>query len=222
CFEWRQAWIFFVLFMLYGCFCYILGWTHIARAKETSLGAFFKIYGLCVMFLSLYIFSFDSLTRYLADEFSLVSSPDFWLLFIGGYSAAVALYIRYVSKCNYPLVKQGLIPEERALVPIFFICPLFFLGVFAFKHTGVVYAFLVNFSYICILITLLIAGYRRGQLSLKATAFIFLMLLVATRYIEVDMSLLHKALLFIITGVVILAFGIWIEKYKEKVVIIEE
>ena len=121
----------------------------------------------------------------------------------------------------YPAHKKGLLPEERLMIPILLALPAALFAAYANNLAGARLTFAVNFCAICMLIVCLVAGYRRREAYLKALALVFLALLVGSRYFEIEWSLIYKGVLFILTGIIVLAGGIVFEKYKDKVAIIE-
>ena len=218
--EWKSSFDLFLLYLSYGLTCYILGWAYISKFEDRISGIYFKIFGLFVMFLSLYIFAFKQISETFAREFRLSTSLDFWILMSLFYAGALFLY-KYVEKFTYPVHKQGLLPEERILVPALFITPIILFVVFATQLVNLSYIFLINFFYLSLIITCLIVGYRRRETFMKVLSCIFLVLFVTARYAEIEWSLLYKSLLFILTGIIILALGIILEKNKERVAIID-
>ncbi|UCC94872.1 MAG: DUF2157 domain-containing protein [Candidatus Omnitrophota bacterium] len=220
--QWKQVFVLFFLFLLYGAFCYILGWTYLSRFQAVATGNLFKAFGLTVGFFSLYIFSFSSLSEYFAGEYAIITDSEFWIITIFLYLVIFFLYTQYLSTFYYPSHKKGMLPEERVAAPILFITPMIIFIEIANKFTGTFYTLFINFLTLSLLIAFLAAGYRRKQVSLKVISFLFLALLVGTRYLEIEWSLLYKSLLFIVTGIIVLAVGIIIERNKEKVVVINE
>ena len=218
--EWKSSFDLFLLYLSYGLTCYILGWAYISRFEDKISGISFKIFGLFVIFLSLYIFAFKQISETFAKEYRLSTSFDFWTLISLFYASALFLY-KYVDKFTYPVHKQGLLPEERILVPVLFITPIILFVVFSTQLVNLWYIFLINFFYLSLIIAYLIVGYRRRETYMKVLSCIFLVLLVTARYAEIEWSLLYKSLLFILTGIIILTLGIILEKNKERVAIID-
>jgi hypothetical protein len=220
--NWKQPFTFFVVLLLYGNFCYILGWFYLAKFNAKVSATLFKALGLLAIFFSLYILSFSSIAQYFSRHYTLIKNTEFWYIIICLYCLLIFLYRRGVSAFNHPSVKYGRLREERAVTLIFSLLPIIFFILICAKLTGFWYIFFINFSFIGLLITFIAAGYRRQELSLKVISFLFLILLVGARYLEMQWSLFHKAVLFIITGIIVLAVGIIFEKNKDKVVIIEK
>ncbi|MDP2922172.1 MAG: DUF2157 domain-containing protein [Candidatus Omnitrophota bacterium] len=220
--TWKQPFMFFLLILIYGPFCYLLGWAYIVKFQDYLAGNLCKAFGLAIMFFSLYIFSFGSIGKYFARGYIFPRDYEFWYIVILLYLGIILLYTCYVSSFNYPASKKGLLAEERTLAPFLPTVSVIFFILISNRLTGFWYTFLVNLLFMCLLIVFLAAGYRRQQLYLKVITFIFLILLVGTRYIEMEWSLLYKAILFIITGIIVLVVGVAFEKNKDKVVIIED
>lgn len=219
-FEWKSPFDLFLLYLSYGFTCYILGWAYISKFEDKISGISFKIFGLFVIFLSLYIFAFKQISETFAKEFRLSTSFDFWVLLLLFYTSALFLY-KYVVKFTHPAHKQGLLPEERILVSVLFLTPAILLVAFSAQLVNLAYIFLINFFYLSLIITCLIVGYRRRETFMKVLSCIFLVLFVTARYAEIEWSLLYKSLLFILTGIIILTLGIILEKNKERVAIID-
>lgn len=220
--SWKQPFMFFEVLLLYGTFCYILGWVYVARFADSLSGNLFKVLGLLGTFFAVYIFSFDSVAVYFSRHYVFPKDWEFWYVVVSLYAALILLYERYLSSFNYPLAGKGRLVEERVLTLILPALPIIFFILVSSKLTGFWYTFFVNFSFIGLLVTFLAAGYRRQELHLKIISFVFLILLVGTRYLEMEWSLLYKAALFIVTGITVLVIGIAFEKNKDKVVIIEK
>lgn len=219
--EWKQALDLFLLYLFYGLTCYMLGWTYISKFQDRIAGISFKFFGLLVTFFSLYILAFKQISESFAEGYRLPTSFDFWILSFFLYASALFLY-RYVVNFTYPTHKKGLLPEERILVPVLFATPIVLFVVFSYQLVNLGYTFLINFFYLSLIITYLVVGYRRRETYMKVLSFIFLVLLVITRYAEIEWSLLYKSMLFIFTGIIILVLGIIFEKNKERVAIIDE
>ena len=220
--NWKQPFMFFVLLLLYGDFCYMLGWFYLAKLNAKASGILFKTLGLLAVFFSLYIFSFSSVAEDFYRNYTLLKDAEFWYIAGCLYCLFIFLYRRGVSAFNYPCFKNGRLIEEKTATLILSSLPIVFFILIRNKLTGFWYTFFVNFSFIGLLIAFLAAGYRRQETYLKAISFIFLILLIGTRYLEMQWSLLYKAVLFIITGITVLIVGIMFEKNKDKVVIIEK
>ncbi|MCK4649226.1 DUF2157 domain-containing protein [bacterium] len=218
--KWEQPLMLFLLFLVYGAACYLLGWTYISKFQDKTSGDLFKFFGLLVVFISLYTFAFSQISEIFAKDYELPTSFDFWLLALLFYAGALFLY-RYVARFKYPLQKRGMLPEERIIAPILLITPLVLFIVFSNKLTGFWYTFSINSFYLCLLIVFLVDGYRRRELILRILSFTFLVILIGTRYLEIEWSLLYKSMLFTFTGIIILVAGILLEKNKDKVALIE-
>lgn len=218
--EWEQPLVLFLLFLIYGAACYMLGWTYISNLQDKASGDSFKFFGLLLVFISLYTFASNYISKSFANDYKFPNSFDFWLLTFFFYAGGLFLY-KYVARFKYPLQKRGMLPEERVIAPILFIAPIILFLIFSNKIIGFWYTFFINFFYVCLLITCLVAGYRRQELYLKILSFIFLVILVGGRYFEVEWSLLYKSILFIFAGVIVLVVGVLLEKNKDKVAIIE-
>lgn len=219
--EWKQAFDLFMLYLFYGLTCYMLGWTYISKFQDKIAGVSFKFVGLFITFLSLYIFAFKQVSESFAKGYRLPTSFDFWILIFFLYVSVLFLY-RYVVNFTYPTHKKGLLPEERILVPLLFGTPIVLFVVFSYQLANLGYTFLINFFYLSLIIAYLVVGYRRRETYMKVLSLTFLVLLVIARYAEMEWSLLYKSILFIFTGVIILALGIMLEKNKERVAIIYE
>lgn len=219
---WKQPFMLFLILLAYGAFCYLLGWTYIIKFQDDLFGIIYKAFGLTVTFFSFYIFSFSSISSYFSHTYSFPGNFEFWYILILLYFAMAAMYSRYIFSFSYPVVQKGLLVEERFMSIVLPVLPLIFFIIISNRISGAGYTFFANFSFICLLIVFLAAGYRRQQVYLKVITFIFLILLVATRYIEMEWSLFYKAILFIITGIVVLVIGVVFEKHKDKVAVIEK
>ncbi|MDD5194649.1 MAG: DUF2157 domain-containing protein [Candidatus Omnitrophica bacterium] len=219
--DFHQTLLVFILYLICGIFCYMLGWFYVARFDAREEAGLLKILGLLLMFFSLFIFSFSSVAGHFYRNFKFSRSFDFWLIFICFY-AAILFFRHKLSTFVYPAYKRGLLREESCLISILPFAPLMLLINFRHHPADFWYTFLVNVFYLGVLIGYITAGYRRNQTYLRVIAFLFLILVVVSRYFELEWSLLYKAVLFISTGVFILAAGIIIEKNKTKVVVIEE
>ncbi|MFH1563041.1 MAG: DUF2157 domain-containing protein [Nitrospirota bacterium] len=218
--RWEQPLMFFLLFLIYGAVCFVLGWTYISKFKDKIFGDAFKFFGLLITFISLYTFSSNSISEIFAHDYKFPTSFDFWLLTSFFYAGGIFLY-KYIAEFKYPLQKRGMLPEERIITPILFIMPIILFLIFSSQLIGFWYTFFINFFYVSLLITCLAAGYRRREGYLKLLSFISLVILVGTRYFELSWSLLYKSLLFTFAGIIILVVGILLEKNKDKVAIIE-
>lgn len=218
--KWEQPLMLFLLFLIYGAVCYMLGWTHISKFQDKTSGDSFKFFGLLTIFISLYTFASSQISEIFAKDYKLPTSFDFWLLALFFYAGALFLY-KYVVRFRHPLQKKGMLPEERIMVPILFVIPIILFIIFSNKLTGFWYTFLINFFYVCLLIAYLAAGYRRRELILRILSFAFLVIVIGTRYLEIEWSLLYKSILFIFTGIIILVVGILLEKNKDKVALLE-
>jgi hypothetical protein len=219
-FAWKAPVYLFLLYLPYGLACYLLGWRYISRFDDKNGGIGFKIFGAIVVLFTLYIFTFKQVSEGFAGEFRLSAFADFWIL-LSLFCGGVVFLYGQVRKFIYPAHKYGLLPEERVLIPVLFMALPVILGVFAAKTANLTYLFLVNFFYICLVITVLVIGYRRNEAFMKVLSCVFLVLFVSARYAEIEWSLLYKSLLFILTGVIILVLGVILEKNKERVVIID-
>jgi len=219
--QWEQPLMLFLLYLIYGAACYMLGWTYISKPHDNTLGNSFKFFGLLAVFVSLYAFSSSQISEIFVKNYATPNSFDFWLLLVIFYSGALFQYSR-LTGFVYPLQKRGLLPEERVMAPVLLIIPAALFAAYSYNITGLWYTFIINFFYLCLLMVCLIIGYRRREPHLKILSSIFLVLLVGTRFIEIEWSLLYKAILFILTGIIVLAGGIIFEKYKDKVAIIEQ
>ena len=219
--QWEQPLMLFLLYLVYGTACYLLGWTYISKLKNNSLGNAFKFFGLFAVFAALYAFASSLISKSFMEDYAVPASFDFWLLLAVFFGVALILYNR-LAGFIYPTQTRGLLPEERIMVPILFIIPAVLFAAYSNNITGVWYTFFVNFFFLCLLIVCLIAGYRRSETYLKILSLVFLALLVGTRFIEIEWSLLYKSMLFILTGIIVLTGGIIFEKNKDKVAIIEQ
>lgn len=218
--EWKQPLIFFLLFLIYGAMCYILGWAYISKFQEKTAGDFFRFFGLSIIFISLYVFAFSRIAEVFARGYIFPTFPDFWLLVLLFYGGALFLY-KDVARFNYPFQKKGMLPEERVVAPVLFVIPIILFLIFSNRLIGFWYTFFLNFFYICLLMVYLGAGYRRRESYLRIISFAFFVLLIASRYFELEWSLLYKSVLFIFTGIIISVVGILLEKNKDRVAIIE-
>ncbi|MFH1860880.1 MAG: DUF2157 domain-containing protein [bacterium] len=218
--EWEQPLMLFLLLLIYGAVCFVLGWTYISKFQDKISGDSFKFFGLLITFISLHIFSSNYMSKGFADEYKFPTSYDFWLMVSFFYAAGLFL-CKYIAGFKYPLQSKGMLPEERVIASILFIIPIILFLIFSSKLIGLWYTFFINLLYVSLLITCLTAGYRRCELHLKLLSFIFLMILMGNLYLEVEWSLFYKSILFILAGVIILVVGILFEKNKDKVAIIE-
>lgn len=219
--RWEQPLMLFLLYLVYGAACYLLGWTYVSKLDDKSIGNSFKFFGLLAVFVSLYPFASSQISKSFARDYTSPVSVDFWLLLAVFYAGALVQYAR-LANFTHPLRKGGLLPEERVFVPVLLIMPALLFAAYADNITGAWFTFLVNFIFLCLLMACLIAGYRRREAYLKILAFIFLAALIGTRYIEIEWSLLYKSMLFILTGIIVMAGGIAFEKNKDKVAVIEQ
>ncbi len=218
--KWEQPLMILLLFLIYGAVCFVLGWTYISKFEDKTSGDVFRFFGLLIIFISLYTFSSNYISKSFADYYKFLTSFDFWLLTFFFYVGGLFLY-KYIVGFKYPLQKKGMLSEERIITPILFIIPITLFLIFSNKLIGFWYTFFINLFYVSLLITCLVSGYRRRELYLKLLSFIFLLILVGTRYFELEWSLLYKSILFVFAGIVILVVGILLEKNKDKVAIIE-
>jgi uncharacterized membrane protein len=218
--RWEQPLLLFVLYPAYGAACYLLGWYYASKQQDAGLGNAFKFFGLFAFFAALYVFSSSQISKSFMKDFAFPVSFDFWLLMAVFYAGALALYGR-LAGFAYPARKNGLLPEERFMIPVLLAFPAALFGAYANNLAGTRLVFAVNFCAICMLIAFLVAGYRRREAYLKALALVFLALLVGSRFLEIEWSLIYKGVLFILTGIIVLVGGIIFEKYKDKVAIIE-
>ncbi|MFA7159418.1 MAG: DUF2157 domain-containing protein [Kiritimatiellia bacterium] len=219
--RWEQPLMLFLLYPAYGAACYLLGWNYVSKLHNAGLGNAFKFFGLFAVFAALYTFSSSEISRSFVKDYSFPSSFDFWLLMAVFYAGAIFAYVR-LAGFAYPAHKNGLLPEERFMVPVLLVIPAALIAVYSCNLAGTRQVFAANFCAICMLMAFLVAGYRRREAYLKALALVFLVLLVGSRFLEIEWSLLYKAVLFILTGVIVLVGGIIFEKYKDKVAIIEQ
>ncbi|MDD5585238.1 MAG: DUF2157 domain-containing protein [Candidatus Omnitrophica bacterium] len=219
--EWHQMFLLFLLYLACGVFSYMLGWVYIAKYQTPHEGDLLKVLGLFLMFFSIYIFSFNAAASFFSRNFIFPHSFDFWFLFIALH-AGMALLYRALRAFRYPAHKNGLLIEEKYLITLLPFIPLVLFVNFKMRPVDFWYTFLLNSFYVGLLIVCIAAGYRRSQTYMRVIAFVFLVLLVLSRYFELEWSLLYKAVLFISTGAFILLAGIFIEKHKKKVVVIED
>lgn len=218
--QWEQPLLLFLLYSIFSLMCYILGWSLAEKQKDLKYGTPFKILGLLLLYFTLYITTFSSIIKTFVDDYKFPRSFDFWFLFFLFYIISFYL-LKSALNYRYPKYKDGILPEEKFIIPILFTIPVVVFFVFANNLTGLRYTILSNLFFLILLVFYLISGYRRRETYLKILSVIFLVLLVYSRYFEIELSLLHKSLLFIISGIIIFAAGIIFEKNKEKVAIIE-
>jgi len=218
--KWGQPLIFFLLLLVYGSSCYVLGWNYLSK-DQRDWGYFFSRYGLAIIFSSLYVFSFDFLSREFSMRYIFPTSLDYWLLVAFFYTLSFFL-LRNVVKFTCSLEKKGTLKgtliEERSILPTLLIPPILFF-IFSFKSIGLGYVFFINILFLSLILFSLSAGYRRDDNFLKVFSWFFLILLVGSRYLELGWSFLYKSILFIFTGMIILIVGIFLEKYKERLVV---
>lgn len=213
--QWHQLVDLLLLYLFYGHICYLLGWVYITKHKLKIWGEFFKFLGLLWTCFILYIFGFESLSTFLAKWYRFQFSYEYWLFFLLFYLTIVFLFEK-VFRLRYPENKDGLFFEERILLPVLYAVPLILLVSFSYKIVNPGFILLFNILYLVLIIGLIMIGYHRNQPYLKLLSFIFLILLVMTRYIEADLSFKYKTILFISTGIVIIALGVILERYKDR------
>ncbi|MBU2102966.1 MAG: hypothetical protein KKF80_06175, partial [Candidatus Omnitrophica bacterium] len=219
--DWNQTLLVFILELACGAFCYMLGSFYQAKYNARAQAILFKVFGLLIFFSSCYVVSFQAVGRVFSRGFKFPSLVDFWLLFSAAYLGILVLY-RALAPLKYPRHKHGLLPEEQYLVTFLpFAAPLLLIAI-ASRSVDFWYTFGTNTLYLGILVAFIAVGYRRNELYTKALAFSFLVLLVLSRYLELEWSLFYKAVLFIVTGIFILVIGIFAEKHKHEAVVIEK
>lgn len=218
--KWEQPFISFLLLLVYGSSCYVLGWDYFSKGQR-DWGYFFSRYGLAIIFSSLYVFSFDFLSKEFSEHYIFPRFLDYWLLVIFFYTLSFFL-LRNVVKFTCSLEKKGTLKgtliEERSILSTLLIPPIL-LFIFSFKSIGLGYVFFINILFLSLILFSLSAGYRRDDNFLKVFSWFFLILLVGSRYLELQWSFLYKSVLFTFTGMIILIVGIFLEKYKERLVV---
>jgi len=146
--SWKQPLLLFLLFLIYGTMCYILGWSYISNFQDKIWGNIFKFFGLLIIFISLYTFTTSQMSEIFAKNFKFPGFLDFWALVLFFYAGAIFLY-KYIARFTYPLQKKGMLPEEGFIIPVLCVAPIILFLIFSIKSVGFWFIFLMNFSYLC-------------------------------------------------------------------------
>lgn len=218
--EWKLAWWFISLLVLCGAGLYLYGWD-LRRRQQSDLGLAFQLVGLGLGLGPLFALTFHAFNqKILGQALRLPVNPDFWILaglLCAGWLAGCRLVFIY----THPQTRGGLLIEERFLAVLLGLSPFAIAAARYAAPVGNWFTFALNAALFFASVMFLITGYRRREGYLKVLGFGLISLLVASRFFEMDWSLLYKSLLLVFSGIVIMATGILFEKNKDKVAVID-
>jgi len=217
---WEKPWWIMVLLLLYGAFIYMHGWV-LRKHARAEAGRACQVAGLLGYLTVAFIMTFQVFNhRVWTGAGAWPRVYDFWiiaaLLFAGVVGSAWAAW-----PFSRQAASRGMLLEDKAILFLLGCGPLAVLGVLKSTELQNWFTFLANAVLLLFLVLLLVTGYRRRETYLKALALVFISLVVVCRFFEMDWNLMHKALLLVSTGLVIMLVGMFFEKNKERIAILD-
>lgn len=209
-----------VLYLVSGVMVFGIGTLHYFSEKLKHVARVYRLAGIKVALLSLFLLTFRIFAGHYDDVESFVrtfeASEQFTLGFITAYGLAVLLAV--ISLLYNPLKysvpeKAGTNVLENVIVLGLVCAALIF---FFFPAQNNIYVVLFNLILTGIIFTVLFIGYQREDIQLVNTAMFSLVVLVIVRYFDLLWGLLPRSLFFIIGGLILLLGGTALEKKRRE------
>lgn len=215
--RYNSATAIFSMLLVYGACEYAMSLILDARGKR-GYAAANRLLGLFIVFAVIYLHTIKDFAGVVAGPRALACSGDFWLLYTVLYCSLGVLIWRSVFK---PLgAGRGIHMRELMAFPLF-VAPLLYVSYMRYGGIEVPIAIISNVLLFGYIIALLIISYQHDQPETRAFSIAAFVVLVATRYFDIGLTLVTRSVIFISVGVVFIIGSVLLEKRKQSLKIRE-
>ena len=215
--RYNSATAIFSMLLLYGACEYAMSLILDAGGKR-GFAAANRLLGLFVVFAVIYLHTIKAFAGVVVGPRALACSDDFWLLYTVLYCSLGVLIWRGVFK---PLgAGKGIHLRELITFPLF-VVPLLYVSYMGYGGIEVPIAIVSNVLLFGYIIAFLIISYQHDQPEARAFSIAAFVVLVATRYFDIGLTLVTRSVIFIAVGVVFIIGSILLEKRKQSLKIRE-
>ncbi|MBS4023542.1 MAG: DUF2157 domain-containing protein [Dethiobacter sp.] len=207
----------FLLTAISGLLIFALGRLQVSWSRLPMMKTPYRIVGLLVFFLSLYLLTFSGLMRVFRYNSSAADSVFFMVAFGIITAFAVMSGGLILTKAKNDLREQKGLSVEAALVltVAVVLVILALLGPAAGRTTLLLTTNILLFFAI---VTVIISGYLGREAALINIGLVFFVLDIIARYFDFFWDMLDKSLFFMGGGLLLLAGGFLLERNRRKII----
>ncbi len=206
----------FLLAAAMGILFFVVGRLQAVRGFYPFMKAPFRLVGLLVFFLSLYVLTFSGLLRVLYYNQRSISLPVFFIaVFSIVTAAAMASGGLALAAGRWDLQQKSSLTLEAAMVFVS-LTVLIFLAAFGPAAGRALFLLTTNLLFFLAVIAVVITGYLGREAALVNIGLVFFVLDVIARYFDFFWDMLNKSVFFMGGGLLLLAGGFLLERNRKK------
>jgi uncharacterized membrane protein len=203
-----------VLYVISGLFVFGIGGAHYVSDKTKILARLFRIFGIKVAMVALFLLTFTTFSSYYKDirgigRYAEVSRQFIDTVIILSIFAVLGIAMnRFFNKKKEinPIFEHG-IPLGLIAVSLLFLF---------FPAESNIYTIVFNFIFIGVIALLLYIGYSREDIKLVNIGMFWVWIFVIARYFDFFWDLLPRSLFFMVGGLVLVLGGIALERKRRQ------
>ena len=204
-----------VLYLISGILLFGIGGLHYASDKLKDIARTYRIAGIKVVLLSLFLLTFRFFAgNYDKYNYNIREGAEISTQFTVGLVifAVLALIIAIINlffnitKSETNILENGISLGLLAIAVIFFFFPA----------TNNIYVILFNLILAGLIFTLLFIGYNRQDMKLVNMGMFWVSVLIVVRYFDFFWDLLPRSLFFMVGGLILVLGGIALERKRRQ------
>jgi uncharacterized membrane protein len=201
-----------MLYLISGVLMFGFGALHDFAANLRKVARTYRLAGIKIAMASLYLLTFEIFSGYEANYFFRPNAVSDQLVI--GFTIFCVLAVLAGAAALFFNPSKSETNTLESFIGLGLVAVAAFS--FYFPSANAVYTVLFNLLLAGIILTLIVAGYRREDMHLVDTGIFWAMILLVTRYFDFFWELLPRSIFLMVGGIVLLMGSIALERKRKE------